>query len=140
MLTCLCTSLSVELSCSLSFLQALLAPIPRLPVLAVWSISRSLSLSLKLVCSRSASLHLTTALFACWRSGVNHIRDLAVSHRLHHLYLYWHLWSRDRFLRNLDHLLGLFDMTSTRSFQGVRIPPGTFLLQNSRCKFGFFSH
>ena len=33
-------------------LQARLAPIPRLPILAVWSFSRSLSLSLKLVCCR----------------------------------------------------------------------------------------
>ena len=62
------------------------------------------------------------------RSGINHILDLAVSHRLDHLYLPWHLWSHDSFLRNLDHLLKLFDITLTRSFQGVRIPPGTSLL------------
>ena len=47
---------SVELSCSLTtlVLQARLAPIPQLPILAVWSCSRSLSLSLslKLVCCR----------------------------------------------------------------------------------------
>ena len=72
---------SVELSCSLTtlVLQARLAPIPRLPILVVWSCSRSLSLSLKLVfcrleicnflpgdcaavCSRSASLHPATEL------------------------------------------------------------------------------
>ena len=66
----------VRLCCSLTIvvLQARLAPIPRLPILAVWSCSRSLSLFLKLVCcrfeicnilpgdcvavcSRSASLH-----------------------------------------------------------------------------------
>ena len=43
-----------ELTCSriTVVLQARLAPIPRLPVFAVWSCSRSLSLSLKLVCCR----------------------------------------------------------------------------------------
>ena len=45
---------SVKLSCCLTtfVLQARLAPIPRLPILAVWSCSRSISLSLKLVCYR----------------------------------------------------------------------------------------
>ena len=53
------------LSCSLSLvLQARLAPIPRLPILSLWSFSRSLSLSLKLVCSRSATLNLATALLS----------------------------------------------------------------------------
>ena len=61
----------------------------------------------------------------CSRSGINHILDLAVSHRLDHLYLPWHLWSHDSFLRNRDHPLKLFVITLTRSFQGVRIPPGT---------------
>ena len=72
---------SVELSCSLTtpVLQARLAPIPRLPILVVWSCSRSLSLSFKLVfcrleicnispgdcaavCSGSASMHPATEL------------------------------------------------------------------------------
>ena len=60
--------------------------------------------------------------------GCRHVLDLAVSHRLDHLYLPWHLWSHDSFLRNRDQLLKLFVITLTRSFQGVRIPPGTFLL------------
>ena len=58
---------SVELPCSLTtlVLRTRLAPIPRLPILVVWSFSRSLSLSLKLVCSRSATLNLEIArLFA----------------------------------------------------------------------------
>ena len=73
---------SVELSGSLTnlALQTRLAPIPRLPILAVWSCSRSLSLLLKLVCCRleicniSASLHPATELrsargWASVRSG-----------------------------------------------------------------------
>ena len=86
LLTWLCTSLSPGLPrwsflalLSTLVLQARLAPIPRLPILAVWSCSRSLSLFLKLVCcrleicnilpgdcaavcSKSASLHPATEL------------------------------------------------------------------------------
>ena len=38
-----------------------------------------------------------------------------------------------------DLFLKLFDITSTRSFQGARISSGTFLLWNSRGKFCCFS-
>ena len=128
---------SVELSCSLTtlVLQARLALIPRLPILAVWSCSRSLSLSLKLVCcrlkicnivpgdcaavcSRSASLHLATELLEV---GRRHGLDLAASHRLGHLCLPSHLWSHCSFLRHVDLFLELFDITPTSSFQDVRM-------------------
>ena len=42
------------------------------------------------------------------------------------------------FLCNFDLFLKLFVITSTRSFQDVRIPLVTCLVSNSRCKFGFF--
>ena len=60
--------------------------------------------------------------------GLRRGLDLAASHRLDHLYLSWHLWSHDSFLPNLDQLLKLFNITSTRSFQGVRTSSGTFSL------------
>ena len=56
------------------------------------------------------------------------------------LCLLLHLWSHCSLLRNLGLLLKLFDITSTRRFQGVLISPGTCLLLNSTCKFGGFSH
>ena len=136
---------SVELTCSriTLVLQARLAPIPRLPILAVWSCSRSLSLSLSsssVVGSRSATSCLATALLSargprhCIRRlscgllevGLRYVLDLAASDRLGHLCLPLHLWSS--FLRNLDLFLQLFDITSARSFQVVRISCGTFLL------------
>ena len=74
LLTWLCTSLSAAfVSVWWSFLallpnlvlQALLAPFLRLPILAVWSFSRSLTtFSLKLAGSRSATLNLATALLS----------------------------------------------------------------------------
>ena len=56
---------SVELSCSPTtlVLQARLEPIPRLPIFAVWTFSRSLSLSSSsVVSSRSPTSYLATAL------------------------------------------------------------------------------
>ena len=100
---------SMELSCSLTtlVLQARLAPIPRLPILAVWTCSRSLSLSLSnssVVGSRSATSNLATALLSarglhcCIRRlnccllevGLRYVLDLAASHRLCHLCLSLH--------------------------------------------------
>ena len=67
---------SVELSCSLTtlVLQARLAPIPRLPIPAVWSFSRSFSLSLKLVCCRLEICNILPGDCAavCSRSGTLH--------------------------------------------------------------------
>ena len=147
LLTWLCTSLlagfaSVELSRSHTtlVLQTRLAPIPRLPILAVWSFSRSPSLSLKLVClssSRSATSYLATrGLHHCIRRlsccllevGFRYVLNLAASHHLSHLCSSLHLWGHCSCLRNLNLFLKLFDITSTRSFQGVRISSGTFLL------------
>ena len=98
--------------------------------------------SLKLAGSRSATPYLATArlsargLHPCiWRLscgllevGLQYVLDLAASHRLGHLYLSWHVWSRCSFVRNLDLFLKLFDITSTRSFHDVRISSGTFSL------------
>ena len=50
--------------------------------------------------------------------GLRYVLDLAASHRLGHLCLLLHLWSHCSFLRDLDLSLKLFDITSTRSFQG----------------------
>ena len=79
--------------------------------------------------------HLTWRLPCCLRLrccllevGRRHVLDLAASHRLDHLCLLLQLWSHVSFLRNLDLFLKLFDITLTRSFQGVRVPSGTFLL------------
>ena len=74
---------------------------------------------LKLVCSRSATSYLATALLSA--RGRRHVLDLAASHRLDHLYLSWHLWSHDSVLRNLDQLLKLFVITLTRSFQDISL-------------------
>ena len=133
-------------------LQARLAPIPRLPILAVWSFSRSLSLFLSssfVVGSRSATSYLSTALLSarglhhCIRRlsccllevGLRYFLDLTASHRLGHLCLPLHLWSHCSFLRDFDLFLKLFYITSTRSFLGVRISSRTFLMYNLRCKF-----
>ena len=75
------------------------------------------------VCSRSASLHPATELRSV-RGRASVCSGLAVSHRVGHLCLPLHLWSRCSFLRNLDLFLKLFDITSTRSFQDVRISSG----------------
>ena len=107
------------------------------PILVVWSCSRSLSLSLKLVfcrleicnilpgdcaavCSRSASLYPATELRS---ARGRYVLDPAASHRVGHLCLLLHLWSHCNFL-----FLKLFDITSTRCFQGVLISPWTSLL------------
>ena len=140
LLTWLCTSLSAGFGGAflLSFtlvLPARLAPIPRLPILAVWSFSRSRSLSLKLVCSRSAASYLSaiallsaTALLSargrasvcsgpcCESSPGPSVPIVALVLQLH-----------NSFLCNLDFFLKLFDITSTISVQGVRISSGTFL-------------
>ena len=108
-------------------LKARLAPIPRLPIVAVVSFSRSLSPSLMLVCCRFEICNIVPGAYA--EVGCRQVLDLAACHRLRHLYLSWHLWSYDSFLRNLDQLLKLFDITLTRSFQGVRIPLGTSLVE-----------
>ena len=50
--------------------------------------------------------------------GRRHVLDLAASHRQGHLCLSLHLWSHDSVLRNLDQLLNLFDITSTKKFPG----------------------
>ena len=60
--------------------------------------------------------------------GHRHVLDLAASHRLGHLCLLLHWWSHCSVPRNIDLFLKLFDITSTRSFQGVLISSGTFLL------------
>ena len=94
------------------------------------------------VCSRSATSYLATArlsargLHHCIRRlscallevRLRYVLDFAASHRLGHLYLTCHLWSQCSFLCNLDLFLKLFDITSTRSFQGVRISSGASLL------------
>ena len=71
------------------------------------------------------SLHHCIRRLSC---GLRYVLDLAASHRLDHLCLPLHLWSRCSFLRHLDLSLKLFDITSTRSFQGVRISRGTLSL------------
>ena len=116
--SCLCFTL---------VLQARLAPIARLPILAVWSFSCSLSLSLslpsssvvaardlqhrtwRLRCVCRGQHHCTWRLSCCPREvGRRHVPDLAASHHMDHQCLSLHLWSHDSFLRNLDHLLKLF--------------------------------
>ena len=87
-------------------LQALLAPFLRLPVLVVWSFSRSVTTfsqarrldicdtspgDCAAVCSRSASLHLGELSCGLLEVGLRHVLDLAASHRLGHLYLSWHV-------------------------------------------------
>ena len=79
------------------------------------------------VCSRSASLHPATELRSA-RGRASVCWTLAASHRLGHLCLPLHLWSHCSFPRDPALSLKLFDITSTRSFQGVRISPGTFSL------------
>ena len=125
-----CGLASVELSCSLSLscFKARPAPIPRLHILAVWSFSRSLSLSLSssfVVGSRSATSYLATALLSarglhhCIRRlsccllevGLRYFLDLTASHRLGHLCLPLHLWSHCSFLRDFDLFLKLFYIT-----------------------------
>ena len=58
----------MELSCSLTtrVLQARLAPIPRLPILAVWSFSRSLSLSQARLLSARHLQHRTSGFGMFW--------------------------------------------------------------------------
>ena len=104
-------------------------------------LSFSLSSS-SVVGSRSATSYLATALKAarglhrCIRRlscgllevGLRYVLDLAASRRLGHPCLPLHLWSHFSLLRSLHLFLKLFDITSTRSFQGVRISSGTFLL------------
>ena len=107
-------------------------------------LSRSLSLSLKSCCRleicnivpgdcavvNARGLHHCIRRLSCGllEVGLRYVLDLAASHRLGHLCLPLHLWSHCSFLRDLDLFLKLFDITSIRSFQGVRISPGTFLL------------
>ena len=108
-----------------------------LPILDMWSFSRSLSFSLKLVCCRLEicnNVTLATALLSA--RGLHHcIRatELRVCSRVGLRYVlgpcyessFWailclplHLWSLCSFLLNPDLFLKLFDSTSTRSFQG----------------------
>ena len=79
----------------------------RLPILPVWSFSRSLTtFSLKLAGSRSATFYLATALLSA-RGRASKNRDRTVGHRLGHLCFSWHVWSRCSFLRDLDLFLKL---------------------------------
>ena len=74
---------SVELSYSLTtlVLQARLAPMPRLPILDVWTFSRSLSQA-RLLSARDLQ-HRTWRLSCCLLEvGRRHVPDLAASHRL----------------------------------------------------------
>ena len=111
----------VELSCSHTTLmhQARLAPIPRLPILAVWSFSRSLSLSLKLEICNIVLGDCATRGRASACSGLCCESSFGSSVLVFALV--------EKLLRNLDLFLKLFDITSTRCFQGVLIPPGTLL-------------
>ena len=135
-------------------LQARLAPILRLPILAVWSFSRSLSLSQarrlsardlrhrtwRLHCICRGRHHCAWRLSCClFEVGRRFVLDLAASRRLGNLYLSWHLWNHGSFLRNLDHLLKLFFIILTRSFQGVRISPETSLEMQIRLLFSLKS-
>ena len=66
-------------------LQARLAPIHRLPIVVVWSCSRSLSLSLKLARFLSAGdLHHCIRRLSCGllEVGLRYVLDLAASHHL----------------------------------------------------------
>ena len=108
-----CGLASVELSCSLT----------------------SLSLSQARLLSARDLQHRTWRQRCLLEVGLRYVLDLAASHHLGHLCLSLHLQSHCSFLCNLDLFLILFDITSTRSFQGVRISSGTLLLWNSRCKF-----
>ena len=109
----------------------------------------ALFLLLKLAGSRSATLNLATArlcarrLHHCIRrlscglleDGLRYVLDLG------YLCLPLHLWSHCSFLRDLDLSLKLFVITSTRSFEGVRISPGTvFSCRTRDANFGLFSH
>ena len=92
-------------------------------------------------CLLEVKIHCTWRLSCCLlQVGHRYVLDLAASHRLGHLCFSWHVWSRCSFLRNFDLFLKLFVITSTRSFQDVRISSGTILVQNSRGKFCLFSH
>ena len=122
-------------------LQAHLAPIPRLPIFAVWNFSRSLSLSPMLVCCRLEICNIVPGDCVCrgqhhcsWRLSCcplevrrRHVPDLAVSHHLDHLCLSLHLWSHDSFPRNLGYLEKLFF---------IIFPLGTFF----RLLFSLKSH
>ena len=87
------------------------------------------------VCSRSASLHLATALLsALGRASKN--RDLTASHRLGHLCFSWHVWSRCSFVRDLDIFLKL---RHVEEFPGC--PHFTWDIFSCRTRdanFGFF--
>ena len=83
---------------------------------------------LKLVCSRSATSYLATAvLSARGRASTCSGPCCESSSGSSVLYLCT-CGVTTVFLRNLDQLLKLSDIVLTRSLQGVRIPPGTFLL------------
>ena len=128
LLTWLCTSLSAGFASVWWSFPAL-----------VFSLSFSSS---SVVGSRSATSYLASARLSarsmhhCIRRlscgllevGLRYVPDFAASHRLGHLCLSLHLWSHCSFLRDLDLSLKLFVITSTRSFQGVRISPGTIFL------------
>ena len=99
------------------------------------SCSRFLFLSQARLLSARDLQHLTWRLSCCLLEvGHRNVLDLAASDRLGHLCFSWHVWSRCSFLRNFDLFLKLFVITSTRSFQDVRISSGTTLVQNSRGK------
>ena len=147
LLTWLCTSLLVGFaSVWWSFLvflpnlvlQALLAPFLRLPILAVWSFSRSLTtFSLKLAGSRYATLRPGNSAAVCSWSGIIN-RDLTASHRLGHLCFSWHVWSRCSFLRDLDHFLKL---RHVEEFQGCpHFIWDIFSRRTRDTNFGLFSH
>ena len=109
-------------------------------------------LSLKLAGSRSATYNLATALLSARGQHSLHLATellsapgrasvcsgpccesssgSSASHGV---------WSRCSFC-NFDLFLKLFVITSTGSFQDVRISSGTILVQNSRGKFCLFSH
>ena len=138
----------VELSCSLTtlVLRTRLAPIPGLPILAVWSFSRPLSLSLKLVCcqlevcnilpgdcaadcSKSASLHPATELRSA-RGRASICSGPCCEFSSGPSVLTFALVESLQFAA--QQLLKLFDIALTRSFQCVRTSSGTYFSCGTR--------
>ena len=87
------------------------------------SLSQARLLSARDLQHRTKRLRCVRRLRCCLLEvGHRHVLDFAASHHLGHLYLLRHVWTRDNFLRNLGLSLKLFNITSTRGFQDVRIP------------------
>ena len=151
MLTWLCTSLSAGFALVWwSFLALFLSCFKHLWHWFLGCLSllcgafHALFLSLKLVCSRCATLNLATVLLSArgrhhctWRLsccllevGLQCVLDLVASHRPGSRVLLKArvLQLHNGVLCNLHLFLKLFDITSTRSFQDVLISSGMFFM------------